>query len=154
MGEAQTAAEDQARFRVGLSAVIEHDGRYLLARRRDIGWWNLVGGGLEYNETVEQGLTREAREEIGAEIEIIRLTGVYSKPQKREVVLTFLCRLAANSPAPETTDEISEVGWFAKGEFPERLLPKHRQRLEDAQRQDIAALAHDQLTSTAQDQGL
>src|SRR5262245_44797032 len=90
------ALRDSARYRVGVFAVIEipEDGaetRYLLARRADIGWWNLVGGGLEYDETPEEGLAREAREEIGAEIEVVRLVGVYAKPPKREVVLVYLC---------------------------------------------------------------
>src|SRR5215469_18074989 len=90
------------RFRIGVFAVIERDGCYLLAHRSEIDWWNLVGGGLEYDETVEQGLSREVREEVGAEVEIIRLVGVYSKPRKREIVLTFLCRLAEHSPEPTT----------------------------------------------------
>ena len=154
MGEAEGVTSEQACFRIGLSAVIERGGQYLLARRRDIGWWNLVGGGLEYGETVEQGLRREVREEIGAEIRIVRPTGIYPKPQKREVVLTFLCQLTSDSPPPGVSDEISEVRWFARGEFPDRLLPKHRQRLEDAQRGDLATVLRNQLTTTAQDQGL
>ncbi|HKV83635.1 MAG TPA: NUDIX domain-containing protein, partial [Ktedonobacterales bacterium] len=60
MGEAdQQSGDAKARFRIGVFAVIERDGRYLLARRRDIGWWNLAGGGLEYGEAVEEGLARE-----------------------------------------------------------------------------------------------
>lgn len=145
---------EQPRFRVGVFAVIERDGRYLLARRADIGWWNLPGGGLEYDESVEAGLAREVREEIGAEIEIIRLLGVYSKPRKREIVLSFLCHLALSSPNPTTSDEISEVGWFAPNELPDRLLPKHRQRLEDALLDQPTALLRVQSTSTEEDQRL
>jgi ADP-ribose pyrophosphatase YjhB (NUDIX family) len=144
----------QPRFRVGVFAVIEGDGRYLLARRADIGWWNLPGGGLEYDETVEEGLAREVREEIGAEIEIIRLVGVYSKPRKREIVLSFLCHLAASSPEPTTSDEICEVGWFAPGALPDRVLPKHRQRVEDALLDQPMALIRTQGTSTEEDQRL
>ena len=92
--------QEQARFRVGVFAVIEREGAYLLARRADIGWWNLPGGGLEYGETVDEGLRREVREEIGCEVEIARLVGVYSKPRKREIVLSFLCHLAPGSAEP------------------------------------------------------
>jgi 8-oxo-dGTP diphosphatase len=142
-----------ARFRVAVNAVIERDGRYLLARRRDIGWWHLIGGGLEYGETIQQGLQREVREEIGVSIDILRLTGVYAKPQKQEVVLTFLCHLAADSAEPKASEEIAEVGWFATDHFPQPLLPKHRERLLDATRDRHEAVVKAQKTSTEEDQG-
>jgi ADP-ribose pyrophosphatase YjhB (NUDIX family) len=149
------SAEEKARFRIGVFAVIERGGRYLLARRRDIGWWNLPGGGMEYGETIEEALTREVREEVGLAIQIARLVGVYSKPQKREVVLTFLCHPAPSETAePGTSDEVSESGWFSADTLPEPLLPKHRQRLEDALRGQREALLRTQATSTEADQRL
>jgi 8-oxo-dGTP diphosphatase len=155
------ALRDSAKFRVGVFAVIEMptddledggDTRYLLARRSDIGWWNLVGGGLEYDETPEEGLAREAREEIGAEIEVVRLVGVYAKPPKREVVLTYLCRLAAGSPEPGPSEEVSEIGVFTVAELPEDVLPKHRQRVLDAASGQVEAFRRTQATSSAEDQ--
>ena len=147
-------AQIEARFRVGVFAVIERAGQYLLARRRDIGWWNLPGGGLEYDETVEQALAREVREEIGVAVTVERLVGVYSKPRKREVVLTFLCHLSPASPEPGTSDEVSEAAWFTPDALPAQLLPKHRQRLEDALLGHREAVVRDQLTSTEEDQRL
>src|SRR5690242_17043099 len=123
----------RACFRIGVFAVIERDGMVLLARRRDIGWWNLPGGGLESGETVDEGLLREVREEVCAEVRVTRLVGVYSKPQKNEVVLTFLCHLEhGQDEAIGTSDEVSEIGWFAPESLPVDLLPKHRQRVLDA----------------------
>ncbi|HEX8729159.1 MAG TPA: NUDIX hydrolase [Ktedonobacterales bacterium] len=142
-----------ALFRIACSAIIERGGRYLLARRRDIGWWNLPGGGLELDETVDAGLAREVREEIGVEMRIVRLVGVYSKPQKREVVLTFLCKLADDA-TPGPSDEISEVGWFAADALPADTLPKHRQRVLDAALGQPEAILRAQTTSTAEDQRL
>ncbi|HZC76870.1 MAG TPA: NUDIX hydrolase [Ktedonobacterales bacterium] len=144
----------QACFRIGVFAVIERDGRYLLARRRDIGWWNLPGGGLEAGETVDEGLAREVREEVGVEIEIVRLVGVYSKPGKQEVVLTFLCRLRDPQAQPTTSEEVSEVAWFSPEALPTDLLPKHRQRLEDALLGRREAVVRAQRSSTEEDQGL
>jgi ADP-ribose pyrophosphatase YjhB (NUDIX family) len=149
----QQPGEERARFRIGVFAVIERDGRYLLARRRDIGWWNLAGGGLEYGETVEEGLAREVREEIGVEIEIVRLIGVYSKPRKQEVVLSFLCHMV-DEAEPGTSDEVSEVAWFLPEDFPADLLPKHRQRLDDTLLDRPEAVIRDQVTSTEEDQRL
>ena len=156
----EAPAHSSARFRVGVFAVIEipesneegAETRYLLARRADIGWWNLVGGGLEYDETPEEGLAREAREEIGAEIEVVRLVGVYAKPPKREVVLVYLCRLASGSPEPSTSEEVSEVGVFTVAELPEDVLPKHRQRVLDAASGQVEAFRRTQATSSEEDQ--
>ena len=149
-----TRSAEKPRFRVGVFAIIERDGRYLLARRSDIPWWNLPGGGLEYDESVEEGVAREVREEIGAEVEIVRLVGVYSKPRKREVVLTFLCRLRPESPETGTSEEVSRVAWFLPAELPADLLPKHRQRLEDALLGRPEAILRAQMTSTEEDQRL
>lgn len=147
-------AHGKARFRIGVFAIVERDGRYLLAHRSDIPWWNLPGGGLEYGETLAQGLARELREEIGVEIAIERLVGVYSKPQKHEVVLTFLCHLLADSPPPGPSEEVSEVAWFLPQDFPTNLLPKHRERLEDALAGRPEAALRAQTRPFDEDQGL
>lgn len=149
-----------ARFRVAVNAIIGRESRYLLARRRDIGWWHLVGGGLDHGETIEQGLLREVREEIGAQVAIVRLVGVYAKPQKQEVVLTFLCHLAPETGRnePRTSEEIAEIGWFSPDNLPQPLLPKHRQRLLDAVVSEhegrYEAVVKAQTTSTEEDQGI
>lgn len=145
----------KSRFRIAAFAIIEQAGHVLLARRRDIGWWSLPGGGVEAGETVDEGLLREVREEVCVAVEIVRLAGVYSKPQKDEVVLTFLCHLVPGQEAClGTSDEVSEVGWFAPAEMPEHLLPKHRQRVVDAISGGPAAILRAQRSSTAEDQGL
>ncbi len=149
-----TGRIEKARFRIGVFAIIERGGHYLLAHRSDIDWWNLPGGGLEYDETLEEGLAREVREEIGCTIEIERLVGVYSKPRKREVVMTFLCHLTQESAEPGTSDEVSKVAWFLPAEFPANLLPKHRQRIDDALLQQAQAIIRAQTTSTEEDQRL
>lgn len=153
-GEQRDTAEkvEKARFRIGVFAIIERSGHYLLAHRSDIDWWNLPGGGLEYDETLEDGLAREIFEEVGANIEIERLVGVYSKPRKREVVLTFLCHLTPDSPEPGTSDEVSKAAWFLPSEFPTNLLPKHRQRIDDALLSQVQAIIRAQTTSTEEDQ--
>ena len=155
MGDPASGQMPAGGFRVATFAVIVHAGRVLLARRRDIGWWNLPGGGLEPGEAVDEGLRRELREEIHAEIQIVRPVGIYSKPQKQEVVLTFLCTLSpAAEPLIGPSEEVSEIGWFAPGALPADLLPKHRQRVEDACSGQEQALLRTQRTSTEEDQRL
>src|SRR5438067_3866084 len=116
-------------FRIGVFALIfNHEKHILLGHRRDIDWWNLPGGGMELGETVDEAMCREVREETGLEVEVERLVGVYSKPQKQEVVLTFRCRVTGGTLQP--TAETSESRYFAPGALPHNTLPKHRQRVE------------------------
>ncbi len=150
-GSSNSSDGNGAKFRVACSALIERGGEYLLARRRDIGLWNLPGGGMEASETVEDGLAREVMEEIGVTIRVVRLVGVYSKPQKNEIVMTFLCKLASDQE-PGTSDEVSEVGWFRPDRLPDDTLPKHRQRVADAALGQRETILRTQTTSTADDQ--
>lgn len=146
------SAGSSARFRIAVSALIFEGGRVLLAHRRDIDWWNLPGGGMEVGETVEEALYREVYEETGLQVEIEQLVGVYSKPQKQEVVLTFRCHVIDG--VPSETEETRECRYFASGDLPANTLPKHRQRVEDALINQHSAILRVQGSSTAEDQQL
>ncbi len=140
-------------FRIGVFALIFDDqGRVLLCLRRDIDWWNLPGGGMEAGETVDEALWREVREETGLEVEVGQLVGVYSKPQKQEVVLTFRCGITGGDLHP--TEETLESRYFVPVALPRNTLPKHRQRVEDALLNSPGAMIRAQRTSTEEDQGL
>lgn len=139
-------------FRISVSALIFYKGRVLLARRRDIDWWNLPGGGMEIGETLEQTLHREVREETGLEVEIERLVGVYSKPQKQELVLSFRCHPVGG--VLSETEESRECRYFAPDDLPSHTLPKHRQRVEDALLNQPQTIMRAQLSSTEEDQHL
>src|ERR1700686_3253173 len=93
----ENSAGNSARFRIAVSALIFSEGKVLLALRRDIDWWNLPGGGMEVGETVDEALLREVIEETGLEVEIEQLVGVYSKPQKQEIVLAFRCHITGGT---------------------------------------------------------
>src|SRR6476620_2635567 len=76
------------------AAIFDDSGEnVLLVRRRDNGNWEPPGGVLELNETIEDGLRREVREETGAEIEVEQLTGVYKNMRRGIVAMVFRARL-------------------------------------------------------------
>jgi 8-oxo-dGTP diphosphatase len=151
-GSSPGSSAGPARFRIAVSAVICDRGKVLLAHRRDIDWWNLPGGGMEPGETVDEALVREVFEETGLEVKIERLVGVYSKPQKHEVVLTFRCYVTAGTAIE--TEETRACCYFAPEHLPSNTLPKHRQRIEDALLNQPGAVLRAQRSSSAQDQGL
>lgn len=138
--------------RVGAFAIIRDDGgRVLISRRVDSGWYNLPGGGVEPHESAPEGLTREVREETGLEVEVGRLVGLYSKPQKHEIVLTFEASVVGGTL--QSSEEADHHEWV----LPEALhqfqvLPKHLERIHDALRDAAAAVVKDQRAPSQRDQ--
>ena len=67
---------------VGVLALIERDGALLLERRSDCGRWGLVGGGIEVEESLEDALRREVREETGLVVTDQELFVVFPGPSR------------------------------------------------------------------------
>ncbi len=120
---------------VAVNCVIwQSDDNVLLTRRRDNGLWCLPGGLLEEGETLASAMQREIREEIGCDIHVGPLVGVYSAPNLRLtpparmmlIVVVAIARISNGVPAPST--EVSEVGDFNIHSLPE-LVPNHRERI-------------------------
>ena len=117
-------------------------GRILLVKRSvapKLGQWCLPGGHVDYGETVAQCVVREAYEETGVQVEVERLSGVYSKPyEAREgltrpshyVILAFVCRPVGGEI--RLSQESVDVRYFAPEALPETLWSWHRARIEDA----------------------
>ena len=62
---------------------VEPDGRIWLLKRGFApakGLWTFPGGFVDLGESVEEAARREAREEIGIDLELTGLVGVYSRP--------------------------------------------------------------------------
>lgn len=138
------------------TAAIVHDprGRILLQKRADNGHWGLPGGLLEKGESLAAGVAREVLEETGLNVEVERVTGVYSDPAHRMlvrfpegkvahyVVITFACRIVGpvREPLASAHDaETDALGWFELGNLPAPLVPSHRLRIADYAQGDAAA---------------
>ena len=84
-----------------VAAIIMKDGR-IFATQRGYGdykdWWEFPGGKIEPGETPEEALVREIREELHAEIEVVRLvdTVQYDYPKFHMDMSCYLCRLISD----------------------------------------------------------
>ncbi|MEE2036113.1 NUDIX domain-containing protein [Nocardiopsis sp. CT-R113] len=85
--------EETPRHSVSVTGVVirPDDGKVLVIKRSDDGRWVPPGGVMELEETPEQCVVREVREETGIEAKPLRLTGVYKNMKLGVVSLAFLC---------------------------------------------------------------
>ncbi len=99
-------------------------GRVLLVRRSpdaryypDV--WDLFGGHVEAGESLEEALRREAREELGVEVESFHSLGTVYDPVEPAEITVFVVVAWRGEPVNAAPNEHSEIGWFSPGELPE-----------------------------------
>ncbi len=96
------------------------------------GQWALPGGFVEVGETVEAAAVREVAEETGLAVELARLVGVYSEPDRdprgHNVSVAFLARVLSGELSAST--DAAEVSVFDPGAVD--LAFDHRRIIDDA----------------------
>ncbi len=101
-----------------LAALVEVEGRILLAR--NAAWTNgmfaLITGFLEADETPEQGMARELKEETNLDVDRMTLIGVYEFMRKNELIIAYHVEASGTIALNE---ELAEFRLVA----PERLRP-------------------------------
>lgn len=104
------------------TAIIVHQGRVLMARRREREGellWAFPGGGIEAGETPEQAAVREVAEEVGLEVEARQVLGDRVHP-KSGVHMTYVaCAVIAGEAHVADAEELAEVVWLQRGQIPE-----------------------------------
>ena len=96
-------------------AVIKEDGKYLLVQEMlpsAYGLWNFPAGKVDVGETIEQAAVREAMEEVGFRIELIRKIDIFQDNANDPVKHAFEARIISgelNFPK----DEMLDARWFS-----------------------------------------
>ncbi len=107
------------------AAVIVHEGRVLMIRRRvaegDLSW-QFPAGGIEAGESAEVAAVREAAEETGLIVEAIKVLGERVHPKTGRHMSYVACSLVSGTARVADADELAEVSWTVRGDLP-ALVP-------------------------------
>jgi ADP-ribose pyrophosphatase YjhB (NUDIX family) len=123
-------------FNVRTVGVAIQDEQVLLHRATNDAWWALPGGRVELNESSADALVREMREEMGVEVELLRLLWVLERffvtsQRHHSIQFYFLMQLpealfpdsAPTFTSPQSNDLPLEFQWYPLAELESLPLP-------------------------------
>ncbi|MEM7554472.1 MAG: 8-oxo-dGTP diphosphatase MutT [Cyanobacteria bacterium P01_A01_bin.84] len=112
---------------IGVAVIRNEQGQILIDRRLQEGemggLWEFPGGKIEANETIEECIKREIKEEIGINIEIGEyLTTIdYTYTTLRVTLIVHNCRYVSGIP---TAIECDEIHWVRVDELKNYTFPE------------------------------
>ncbi len=131
-----SAQQAQERYRqpfVTVDVIIEYEGGIVLIKRKNPPeGWALPGGFVDYAESLERAAEREAKEETGLDIELIRQFHTYSEPERdpRHHTITTVF-IAQGKGLLRSGDDAKEAAVFRKEDLPEEIAFDHKRILND-----------------------
>lgn len=133
---------------VGVGALILQGGKLLLVRRGaqpGKGKWSIPGGLVELGENVQDAMVRETKEEVGLDVEAVKLMDVFDsvtldeqgRIQYHFVVVNFFVRVVGGTL--KTESDILEARWVPVDEVEKyvltdsfrRFFEKHREKIRE-----------------------
>ncbi|MBN2112487.1 NUDIX domain-containing protein [Candidatus Woesearchaeota archaeon] len=116
---------------VGVGALILNDKNEFLMLLRgkncknEHGKWMVPGGAVDFNDTLEDTIKREVKEELGVEIELGEIIAVANHilPQEKQhwVSPTFKAKIISGEPKIMEPQKHDDIGWFSFDSLPENL---------------------------------
>lgn len=116
---------------VGCGAVILNDKNQILLMKRGkecrnkAGFWTIPGGRVELFETFQDAIKREVLEEIGVEVQVIKLISLTDDIIKEEdqhwVSPQYLCKITNGEIKNMEPHKCDELKWFDLNDLPDKL---------------------------------
>lgn len=116
-----------------MDVIIEYgEGIVLVKRRNPPPGWAIPGGFVDYGESLETAAEREAREETGLDVELLRQFHTYSSPDRDSRFHTITTvYIARGSGELRAGDDAGEAAVFRRDSLPEHLAFDHGHILRD-----------------------
>ena len=107
-------------------------GIVLIKRKNEPLGWAIPGGFVDYGESLEEAAVREAKEETGLNVRLIRQFHTYSNPKRDPRFHAISTVYVAKAQGvPEAEDDAQDVGIFVLHNLPEGIVFAHPKILED-----------------------
>jgi 8-oxo-dGTP diphosphatase len=107
--------------KLAAAVIIERNGQLLFGLRgpsaSGSGKWSLPAGFVERGEQVEDAAIREAREEVGLDVALGPLLGLFSENGETVVLAVYLTTSYKNEPV--AGDDHIDLAWFKPDDLPE-----------------------------------
>lgn len=104
----------------------------LIKRKNPPEGWALPGGFVDYGESLETAAVREAKEETGLDVELLRQFHAYSDPKRdprhHTITIVFIAKAKGKAIAG---DDAKEIGLFNKDTLPDQIAFDHRDIIND-----------------------
>lgn len=124
------------KFEVTILGIVAHPKRGILIIKRSPnkyflpGHWEGIGGHMESHETIEDCLNREAKEEVGIDIKLIKPINAYAYKigDRGHIEIVYLCE--TKSEAIKLSSEHSKHKWIKnKGDIPKDISEKMKSNI-------------------------
>ncbi|MFE9790125.1 NUDIX hydrolase [Streptomyces goshikiensis] len=105
-------------------AVVVHEGRVLLVRRRVAEGqlsWQFPAGKVEPGESCDEAAVRETKEEAGLDVVPVVRLGERVHPITSRQVSYTACEVLGGAAHVADADEIAEVAWVTLSEIPQYI---------------------------------
>lgn len=96
-------------------AVIKKYNKYLLVQEKQpkaYGLWNFPAGRVETGDTIEETAIKEAKEEAGYDVELIRKIDIFQENAKKPPKHVFEAKIISGE-LKYPKDEILDARWFS-----------------------------------------
>lgn len=117
--------------KIALSLVLKRDNLILMGRRCNTGHqdgnYSLISGHLENNESLKEGILREAKEEIGIDIHKENLSIVHVHHRKNDknsnpyIDIFFMAETWSGEIENMEPHKCDDVSWFDINDLPENI---------------------------------
>ncbi len=107
--------------------IYNENKEFILIKRKNDPYknhWALPGGFVDYGESVEDAAVREAKEETSISVQLDKLVGIYSKPDRdpRGHTVSVVYTAKGNMSDKQADDDAIDIDIFSKEKIKEIKL--------------------------------